>query len=685
MNLKTRDGKNVEIVKHLGNGSLSSRYILKIDGERFFAKIYQNQEGCDGLASRDIIKNEISTYLQMEEWGTPFELFKRFTEIDNVLTLLFEDVSNNYKDLEKIISVNMEPLINEHDNEEKKRKIQAKNYESKTFNMMAMIDVITQVTQKAHHFHTINGDEGIVHMDITPGNIMVYKETIEDKITQKVILADLGLARDTREKDIFKLLNKSKAQGITGVMYYGSEDEPIHNKVYCPPDILEYKKGAKPSIDTYNISNTLCLMLTGKLVEYWKHECRDVKNLEKVLNTKIKERKDSSDITTEQRSKLIEILVKGTQDKADDRYNSSKELLDDIISLNIKPYEEGVIKEIPLPMKIPDVVTNYPVALPRIKSDEKLQQEIERYFKFRKRTDYVHKLETTITNSLQKQKEEEEEKEKEKKKEELLTAEIVRKKKRNNTIKKSIAGIVLAALGTFGITTDCNNLPHKTIAEFNSDEYHITLESLAGNKVGKTADLLLTYLTAGDPEEFSEIKIIEDGKLIKSWNQNDYYGPMVLGLGDGNVSKFLRNKENDGRNYVKVIREEAGTHKYKVEMHREDGTNLTIGPGTIHYSGKLIDLVPEVMLKQSESDPLKIFYNGLDIGDNQGITKVILKQNGISIKEFNPLDNYFSETYEIGPKKNEGIYPYKFELIIEDKAGQTNSKKLDLKINVKSK
>ncbi len=105
-------------------------------------------------------------------------------------------------------------------------------------NMEAAANIISQVAEGLQHAH----QQGIVHRDIKPGNVLVTPEG-------DAKLSDLGLA---------------------GPMTNPAEDDPRHGKIvgtadYLSPDHIQSPWDPKPAWDIYSLGCTLYYATTGKV------------------------------------------------------------------------------------------------------------------------------------------------------------------------------------------------------------------------------------------------------------------------------------------------------------------------------------------------------------------------------------------------------------------------------------
>ncbi len=340
MTLRTTDGKAIEIVESKGRGSLSVRYRITRDSYNRFMKSFLNTDFCSGNASRDINKNEIKVCEHLSESSElrdKYLSYRGYCEIEDMLCVMFEDLGDG-NSLEEFINVKDdfgEKLPKDPEEREKefeKRKKDVKVEDIKRLSLEEIVDSAKQLAEQLDDMHSYDYDDehqGIIHMDINPSNIMI----LERGGRKRAVLVDYGLAR-AKGRDIFKLYNLVKPEGVAGTYYGSSADDPLHNTIYCAPNLFvkdehgalhsdSYEK-AEPSLDTYNLCNIFCLMLTGKLSEYWRAQgdCREeiAKNIA-----------DGWDM--ERAELLSDIVAKGTSPDKGSRYKTAAELLGEISSV----------------------------------------------------------------------------------------------------------------------------------------------------------------------------------------------------------------------------------------------------------------------------------------------------------------------------------------------------------------
>jgi len=375
------DEKMVEIVRTLGKGTLSSRYILRFDNQDSFTKIYARTKHISGGASRQIIKNEIvvQEYLLSQGENT---YYKGYGEVGDQLAVFFEDIAtprkgkdlHDYLDVKDEISSELEELdpddkdyVSKKDTilQECRRNVHVDNLLG--LKVADIVHIIHKISTQADHYHNLSTDQvkGIVHFDISPGNIMVFLKNVGGNvILNEAMLMDFGIARE-KGVDIKKLFKKSKVK--LGGTYYNTVKDIACNSLYHPPDIDKYET-AEPSYDTYNISNMLCLFLTGKLMEYWDYSVKEGNDkgqfLESVLTNSIQSRleKEGYSSKDDESMKLANIIIRGTSEK-DQRYQSAKELAD-VLDTVIFPVTELKVKLVELDYTVPPKLKDYQITSP---------------------------------------------------------------------------------------------------------------------------------------------------------------------------------------------------------------------------------------------------------------------------------------------------------------------------------
>ncbi len=301
----------VELRENKGSGTLSNRYLLSIntsEGKRnFFMKTFHGASFCPAASSRDIINNEIS----VEEYTSHHlkrDIYVGYAEIADTVCILFRDILSGTDGKSLADRLNIQESFEYPSAVQIKQELYAKTKLSLAESVHIAMEVATQLDE----LHTVETEEhsGIIHMDISPHNILIYTTKEQQKVEQHVKIVDLGIARENGIT-LDKLFNKTQAKGIgkddqTGLQsYYSSTKTVLHNQIYgCS---VEDRTVAEPFLDIYSLSNVLCLMLTGKLVE----------GFEQIVTEADQEPKRFED----QGRKDFEVITKAEWDGCDDNGN----------------------------------------------------------------------------------------------------------------------------------------------------------------------------------------------------------------------------------------------------------------------------------------------------------------------------------------------------------------------------
>lgn len=327
----------------LGSGSLSARFRAAIEGEFFFTKTALSTENCPGATSWGILANEvlIQKYLSQHlPKNSDLSLYCGYTEVEDELCILFKDISPlkgvREEDEQEMSKNSLAYMFSVQDNFEKgssKRwEIRQKVKATTPRDLGEVVFIAKEVAFQAGIYHSLRaegeGRNGIVHMDISPGNILVYKDSDEKT---KVLLVDFGIARENG-KDPLRLFNEFKPGEVSGNYYSSKRGEFLVNAIYHPPNEQEdYKKEIDPSYDTYNLTNLLCLMVTGKLMEYWRGDYRELHGGEAAPEKKIKikqkyavEKVVDTGINSEEFTVNHDQLEKDLKEEILSRYNGEK-------------------------------------------------------------------------------------------------------------------------------------------------------------------------------------------------------------------------------------------------------------------------------------------------------------------------------------------------------------------------
>ncbi len=425
------DGKKVAVKEFLddgslGEGTLSSRYLVTIDNENYFAKVFRQGENCFGRSSREMIRNEIAVleYIHNNPQSIDEEdllRYRGYGEIADVITVLFEDMITwrNGATMEKELNVKFEGIRTTEDvptNNEilaLKRSVEATKYQQ--YSVGDVVDIIHQIASQIGKYHNLayNERRGVIHMDITPKNVILVNNGKGSKT--KAIVIDFGIARE-KDEPIDYLFNKASISDGKNGDYYLSQ-KGIFNLVYSPIYARE-EPTAVPRLDTYNIVNLMCLMLTGRLVEHWeaKGEDNNTKSKSDVFDLLKKEilprcaSLDRSDIDKSKiASELTRMIVYGQNHNnpaSSARYDSCTDLIRDLDALAVESTQREMIKIAP-PTDIPSSFRDYKLPIPSglehlLTEWNKLSR---RALSFQNTVEIPHllpfqALETTIENTL---------------------------------------------------------------------------------------------------------------------------------------------------------------------------------------------------------------------------------------------------------------------------------------------
>ncbi len=343
-----------------------------------FIKVPRASVHCSGNTSREIAKNDIVASRIVEDSGFT-SYFQGITMHNGVMLLAYQYLQ--YEPLHDLSGI--------VDGDEKnsrhpmpKEQVSQQQTHRENLALEEIIDITIQLARKVHQLHTIetisdqvmeefnfNSKEfnGIIHMDITPSNILIN----DNGWKKEAILLDYGISRE-RGKELKFLLNESLPGQVRG-SYYASDDQmkirlgneqsplSLHNPVYSiPQDELRVLKTAEPFLDTYNLVNVMCLLLTGRLMEGWRKEGNnETPKIIEMLKEKIikypKKLRAEVDYSS-QVGDLVDILQRGTSEQREERYLSAQALVDDLEKLGIEL--PAPVKAAPL-LRIPQFVQDY--------------------------------------------------------------------------------------------------------------------------------------------------------------------------------------------------------------------------------------------------------------------------------------------------------------------------------------
>ncbi len=353
--VNTKETKSIFIDKMLGNGSLTSRIIIKDEKRNsYFAKTYLHTNKCSGTNSREILINERAVQEHLISHNkNDKSYYYGFTEINDTLFLLFKDMNLDHgKTLKQELNLS-EPDFNKFkDTCKLKTGVNSSGYTA--LNLESIINYTTQIVDQVQSFH----GAGILHADISPDNILI--------VNGKVIVNDFGIARKYGG-EMKHLYNKVTVTGVGG-SYYGSAKGVLHNVIYSPPDVDKLVE-AQANYDTYLITNLLCLMATGRLREYWNEEMgKNPGALKHKLKEEFKKGKRCESSSYQKiTDKLYEIILKGTNSDPNERFLTATELGEAIRSLNISKPKEKEIQTPVIECTIPDSISGFEPNLQLVK------------------------------------------------------------------------------------------------------------------------------------------------------------------------------------------------------------------------------------------------------------------------------------------------------------------------------
>lgn len=370
-----------DLSSKIGEGKLCSRHIVQINGQRYFFKAPQDSQECLGESSRNFIKNEITilNLLKAEQekksFSLPFFQYERPVEVHNILGVLFQEiveadkvesvanrikVQDHFKDISDTMKMN-DPFI------------EAKSTIAHAYNNLSLEQVLSIAIQAAEQTKYLHGLRIILN-DFSPQNLVFYKD--------KASVTDFNVALKL-QYDICTLFNETEVGGVTGG-YYVTPNGILVNSVYHPFDITfedpndstkSLYKVAECNIDTYNITNVLCLMLTGKLMEYWNNLHHNKEKLQQALMDKIESRlrEDSYTDLSKKSKALVDVIIKGTLGK-DERYESAQKIVNALTEINFnKPSNLNVQPS--LPIEIPSIFNTKALDKASIVSDYMRENE----------------------------------------------------------------------------------------------------------------------------------------------------------------------------------------------------------------------------------------------------------------------------------------------------------------------
>ena len=218
-------------------------------------------------------------------------------------------------------------------------------------------------------------------------------------------------------------------------------------------------------------------------------------------------------------------------------------------------------------------------------------------------------------------------------------------KKYHNIISRGL--LVVGLLELFGSIDHRSELVE---GEGFDPPHYVTIKSNYGSRVGRTAQL---YLSAIDNGNIESARLFENDLLIKEFDD----------FGRG------------GFKFFEVTKNETGKHRYFFEVSDEDGNVVRTSPISINFSGTLEDRIPHhVTIKSNYGSRVgrtaQLYLGVLDYGDNAGIERAILYEDGKPIKQFDDFWRGGFKFFDVTKSKT-GRHTYKFE--VEDRGGHVVS------------
>lgn len=367
----------------INKGSISMRFTAHVGPDTVedpnlansFFKIAANSPLCPIEDNSQIIHNEniVETFIHFnkkkfpekyDHWALNCREFKGAVQINGTYGLLYHNLKNDLKTLDTLENLITVKAPEKKEDEKIFPHEVWSDEQSVMLNLKEIVNISYDVTEQLEIYHNM-GEHGIIHFDLNPGNVFLVGKHGH----RRGLLNDFGISRE-KNKPLEKLFNNASAENTRGNYY--SKDGIIANSVYSPPD-LDQHNHSQPSIDSYCTSNLLCLMLTGRLVEYFYKEenisnedrlfannksYNDEQNKEKKEEleerlTRIKENISLSayekygghlemeGYSEELISKLVDIISTGTHINREKRYQTSNILneelktIDDAFNLGI--------------------------------------------------------------------------------------------------------------------------------------------------------------------------------------------------------------------------------------------------------------------------------------------------------------------------------------------------------------
>lgn len=174
---------------------------------------------------------------------------------------------------------------------------------------------------------------------------------------------------------------------------------------------------------------------------------------------------------------------------------------------------------------------------------------------------------------------------------------------------------------------EIQNQPLETIIQNNSVKSGINPKNNY-----KTLDSSDYIFIAKPIEAGQSTELVVMEKLIRE--SSDSVEKIVL-LEDGNEI-FTTNEK-----YLihEVVQTKQGSHNYAAELHKKSGMKIETNDIKIAFTGKIIDFPPYIQLffstTQEAGKATNILVQGEDIGDNKGIKRITLYEDGKPLETIN--------------------------------------------------
>jgi serine/threonine protein kinase len=361
------DGRLLKILEAREPGTFSRRYIVELDGTQYFMKTFLNGELAHGTDTRSVLKNEVSLgEILKKELSS--NKYKECIEVNDQLCVFYDLVKDRLEKGNNLWDrLDVKDKFNQPQRKmspkklkewwfDQRSEVMAENYQA--FNCDQIIYIAKEISRQLEELH----QNGVVHMDLTPQNVMVSWKQIEDKEIMQVDLIDLGIAR--AKDDEVKYLHNKTLQTTVKTSYYGSSKDGLLNRIYHSKHLSGMKEAmAKPHLDIYNLGNIISLMFTGKLTEAYAMDSErdfsmDLDKFSADLALRVEEKSTAN--------QLVSIITKCIM-PPDSAYQEVSTLLKDLEKL-----PQGDISRDPalvaLPLDLPEEIRVYRPSAPDLSS-----------------------------------------------------------------------------------------------------------------------------------------------------------------------------------------------------------------------------------------------------------------------------------------------------------------------------